>query len=58
MSQSANQSKTCAQCTGYDSTKTGCYFKLDDYFWGTATLAQVKATDLACDCFKGIEPPF
>lgn len=58
MSQSCVQSKTCSQCRGYDSTKTGCYFKPFDYFWGTATVAQVEPSDPACQLFKGVELPF
>lgn len=58
MSQAPVQAKTCIQCSGYDPTKTGCYYKPYDYFWGTATLVQVEPDDPACDRFRGIELPF
>ena len=57
MSDSTAQSKTCAQCTGYDATKTGCYHKPYDTFWGYPTVQQVKPTDSACHLYKSVELP-
>jgi hypothetical protein len=58
MSQAPIQAKTCIQCSGYDPTKTGCYYKPYEYFWGFATLVQVEPTDPACSRFKFVELPY
>jgi hypothetical protein len=57
MSETCIASKTCADCTGYDRTKTGCYYKPYSYFWGAATLVQVEPTDPACHLYKAVELP-
>jgi hypothetical protein len=52
MSQATVQTKTCAECSGYDASKKACRFKPYDYFLGIANMIPADLTDEACWLFK------